>query len=69
MVKRLTGSDKRPTKRVHVYLFEDQLEEIMTLWPQTNLSHVVRTALDRTLEKAREKIEEISLQQLSEEEK
>ncbi|OYW77665.1 MAG: hypothetical protein B7Z37_02975 [Verrucomicrobia bacterium 12-59-8] len=58
MSKRLTGSDKRPTRRVHVYLFEDQLEEIMTLWPQTNLSHVVRTALDRTLAKAKEKIDE-----------
>lgn len=58
MSKRLTGSDKRPTRRVHVYLYEDQLEEIMTLWPQTNLSHVVRTALDRTLAKAKEKIDE-----------
>lgn len=48
------ATDRRPTKRIHVYIYEDQIEDIFALWPRTNLSDVIRKSLDRLIEKARE---------------
>lgn len=45
--------------KVHVYLHKDTLEEIQAIFPRTPLSEIVRHALDRTLEKAKLKQQEI----------
>ena len=49
---------ERPSRKVHVRLFEDQLDEIRTYYPQANLSEILRISLDQLLTKAKARREE-----------
>lgn len=53
------SKDSRAKIKVHVYLNSDALEEIQSLFPKLSLSEIVRHALDRLIEKAKEKQKEI----------
>lgn len=45
---------ERPSRKVHVRLFEDQLDEIRTYYPTANLSEILRISLDQLLTRAKE---------------
>lgn len=49
----------RPKIKVHVYLNADALEEIQAMFPKVSLSEIVRHSLDRLIEKAKTKQQEI----------
>lgn len=56
MTKPENVSNKRPTRKVHVYIYEDQIETLLGLWPRVNVSEIVRQSLDRLIEKAKEEM-------------
>lgn len=48
------SEQSRTSKRIHVYIYEDQIERLFTFWPRANMSEIVRLALENLLEKAKE---------------
>lgn len=45
---------KRKTVRIHVRVYQDTLDEILTIWPRANISEIIRADLDRLVQRAHE---------------